>query len=82
VRVKFAFTGRFTPARSCRGTVTLALKAGTKSVATKRVKLDRKCRYTVSFDVPRARLGTAKNVTVTAKAGKRTASRRLPVPKR
>lgn len=82
-RVTFAFTGRFTPARSCRDTVTLTLKAGTKSVATKRVKLDGKCRYKVSFNVDRTRLGTAKNVTVTAKAkaGKRTASRRLSVPR-
>jgi hypothetical protein len=78
-RVKFAYTGRFTPARACRGTVTLVLKAGTKTVATKRVKLDGKCRYKVSFDVPRARLGTAQKVTVTAKAAKRTASRQLTV---
>jgi hypothetical protein len=81
-RVTFAYTGRFTPARSCRGTVTLALKAGTKTVATKRVKLDGKCRYKVSFVVLRTRLGTAKKITVTAKAGQRTASRQLLIPKR
>ena len=79
-RVTFAYTGRFTPARSCRGTVTLVLKAGTKAVATKRVKLDGKCRYKVSFDVLRTRLGTARKVTVTAKAGRRTASRQLTFP--
>jgi hypothetical protein len=81
-RVKFSYTGRFTPARSCRGTVTLTLKAGTKTIATNRVKLDRTCRYKVSFDVTRARLGTATKVTVTAKAkGKRTATRRLTIPR-
>ena len=81
-RVKFSYTGRFTPARSCRGTVTLTLKAGTKKVATKRVRLDRRCRYKVAFDVARSSLGKATTVTVTAKAGKRSASRRLSVPKR
>jgi hypothetical protein len=81
-RVTFAYTGRFTPARSCRGTVTLTLKAGTKTVASKRVKLDSKCRYKVSLVVLRTRLGTAKKVTVTAKAGQRTASRQLLIPKR
>jgi uncharacterized repeat protein (TIGR01451 family) len=81
-RVKFSYTGRFTPARSCRGTVTLTLKTGTKKVATKRVKLDRKCRYKVAFDVARSSLGKATTVTVTAKAGNRSASRRLSIPKR
>jgi hypothetical protein len=81
-RVTFAYTGRFTPARACRGTVTLTLKAGAKTVASKRVKLDGKCRYKVSFVVLRTRLGTAKKVTVTARAGRRTASRQLLVPKR
>jgi uncharacterized repeat protein (TIGR01451 family) len=81
-RLTFAYTGRFSPARSCRGTVTLALKAGTKTLATKRVKLDSKCRYKVDFAVLRGRLGVAKKVTVTAKAGTRTASRQLIVPAR
>jgi hypothetical protein len=82
-RVKFSYSSRFTPARSCRGTVTVALKAGTKTVATKRVKLDGKCRFKVSFDVTRRSLGSATKVTLTAKAaGKRTATSRLRVPKR
>ncbi|MDA0161465.1 hypothetical protein OM076_14405 [Solirubrobacter ginsenosidimutans] len=81
-RVKFSYSGRFAPARSCRGTVTVALKAGTKTVATKRVKLDGKCRFKVSFDVARKSLGSATKVTLTAKAaGKRTATSRLSVPK-
>jgi hypothetical protein len=80
--VRFAYTGRFRPARSCKGTVTLTLKAGAKTVATKKVKLDRKCRYKVSITVARVKLGTATKVTVTAKAkGKRSSSRRLNVPK-
>ncbi|WP_037494750.1 hypothetical protein [Solirubrobacter soli] len=79
--VKFSYTGRFSPARSCKGTVTLTLKAGTKKLATKRVKLDSKCRYKVSFTIARTRLGTATKVTVTAKAGKRSGSRTFAVPK-
>jgi uncharacterized repeat protein (TIGR01451 family) len=82
-RVKFAYTGRFSPAKSCRGKVSLTLTAGKKKVATKKVKLDSKCRFKVSFDVARTRLAKATKVTVTAKAtGKRTASKRLTVPKR
>ncbi|HEY6890608.1 MAG TPA: hypothetical protein VI300_22585, partial [Solirubrobacter sp.] len=81
-RVKFSYSGRFTPARACRGTVTVALKAGTRTVATKRVKLDGKCRFKVSFEVPRTTLGGATKVTLTAKAaGKRTATGHLSVPK-
>ena len=81
-RVKFAYTGRFSPARSCRGNVSLTLTAGKKKVAVKKVKLDSKCRFKVAFDVARSRLAKATKVTVTAKAtGKKTASRRLTVPK-
>ncbi|MDA0161464.1 hypothetical protein OM076_14400 [Solirubrobacter ginsenosidimutans] len=81
-RVKFAYTGRFSPARACRGTVSLTLTAGKKRVAVKKVKLDSRCRFKVSFDVARSRLAKATKVTVTAKAtGKKTASRRLTVPK-
>jgi uncharacterized repeat protein (TIGR01451 family) len=81
-RVKFAYTGRFSPARSCRGKVSLTLIAGKKKVAVKKVKLDNRCRFKVSFDVARSRLAKATKVTVTAKAtGKKTASRRLTVPK-
>jgi hypothetical protein len=81
-RVKFAYTGRFSPARSCRGKVSLTLTAGKKKVAVKKVKLDSKCRFKVSFDVARSRLAKATKVTVTAKAtGKKNVSRRLTVPK-
>jgi uncharacterized repeat protein (TIGR01451 family) len=81
-RVKFAYTGRFSPAKSCRGTVALTLTAGKKRVATKKVKLDSKCRFKVSFDVARTRLAKATKVSVTAKAtGKHTATKRLTVPK-
>jgi hypothetical protein len=80
--VKFAYTGRFSPARSCRGKVTLTLVAGKKKVAVKKVKLDSRCRFKVSFDVARSRLAKATKVTVTAKAaGKKLLSRRLTVPK-
>jgi hypothetical protein len=79
--VTFAYTGRFTPARACRGTVTLSLKAGTRTLATKRVRLDRKCRYKVSFTVTRTRLGKATRVTIMAKQALRSASRTLLVPK-
>jgi uncharacterized repeat protein (TIGR01451 family) len=80
--VKFAYTGHFKPARSCKGTVSLTMKAGSKKVATTKVKLDRKCRFKVSITVARTKLGKATKVTVTAKAkGKRSASRRLSVPK-
>lgn len=79
-QVKFSYTGRFTPARSCKGTVTLTLRAGTRNLATKRVKLDSRCRYKVSFTIARTRLGKATKVTITAKAGRRSASRTLAVP--
>lgn len=81
-RVKFSYTGRLRPVTACRGNVTLTLKAGTKKVATKKVRLDRNCRFKVSFDVARSRLNSATRVTVTAKLGKRTATRHLSVPQR
>ena len=49
-------------------------------VARKTVKPDRNCRYRVRFDVLRSRLAGASSVTVSAKLGRRSASRRLPTP--
>ena len=67
-------------ARPCSGRVALTLKAGKKVVARKTVKPDRNCRYRVRFDVLRSRLGSARNVTVTARLGKRTITHHLKTP--
>ncbi len=50
-------------------------------VATRTVKLDRNCRYSVRFNVVRARLRGARTVTITVRAGRRTATHRVAVPR-
>ena len=52
-------------------------------VQSKRIKLDRRCRYTVRFtEVTRSKLKGATRVTVTVRAGKRTKTHRVAVPRR
>jgi uncharacterized repeat protein (TIGR01451 family) len=81
-RVSFAaISGRL--ARPCGKTATAQLKVGKRLVASKRIRLDRRCRYTVRFtNVARSRLKGATRVTVSVRAGKRTKTHRLAVPKR
>jgi hypothetical protein len=54
-------------ARACRGRVTLELKRGTRLLVKRTVRLDRRCRYSTTFKVKRAKLGGAKKLTVVAR---------------
>ena len=80
-RVNFPTTsGRL--ARPCGKTATVQLKAGSRIVATKRIKLDSRCRYRVRFtNVSRSQLRGATRVSVTVRSGRRTATHRVAVPK-
>lgn len=81
-RVNFATSsGRIT--RCTTKSATAQLKVGSRVIATKRFRLDSRCRYKVRFtSVTRSKLRGATRVTVTVRAGKRTATHRLSVPKR
>jgi len=80
VRVTIPLRARFR-ARGCDGRAALTLKAGGRVVATKTAKLDRNCRYSVRFNVVRARLRGARTVTISVRAGRRTATHRVAVPR-
>ncbi len=81
-RVNLATTsGRL--ARPCGKTATARLKVGKRLIASKRVRLDSRCRYRVRFtNVTRSRLRGATRVSVTVRSGRRTATHRVSVPKR
>lgn len=73
---RFRFTGRLTlpsgvAKSACRaggGTVTLQIKAGANTISTRRVKLDRNCKYAVRINFrSRARFGNRTRLTVIAK---------------
>jgi len=77
-RVDLAVDGRV--ARPCAKTATAQVKVGRRLVASKRVKLDRRCRYRARFNVQRSRLRGATRVTVTVRSSRRTVTHRLSVP--
>jgi uncharacterized repeat protein (TIGR01451 family) len=81
-RVNLATTsGRL--ARPCGKTATAKLKVGKRLIASKRIRLDSRCRYRVRFtNVTRSRLRGATRVSVTVRSGRRTATHRVAVPKR
>ncbi len=81
-RVNLATTsGRL--ARPCGQTATAQLKVGKRLIASKRIRLDSRCRYRVRFaNVTRSRLRGATRVSVTVRSGRRTATHRVSVPKR
>ena len=81
-RVNFATTrGRL--ARPCGKTATAQLKVGKRLIASKRIRLDSRCRYRVRFtNVTRSRLRGATRVSVTVRSGRRTATHRVAVPTR
>lgn len=81
-RVNFATaSGRISRCRT--KTATAQLKVGSRLIASKRIKLDSRCRYKVRFtSVTRTKLRGATRVTVTVRAGRRTATHRLNVPRR
>jgi N-acetylneuraminic acid mutarotase len=62
-------TGGIARAKACYGTVRLTLKVKTKTLATARTKLNRKCDYKVTFKVRRTKLGSAKRLTVVVRFG-------------
>lgn len=59
-RVALPFRSRFSPppgysrAKACRGKVTLQLRAGSRVLATRTARLDRRCRYSTTFRIARA----------------------------
>jgi hypothetical protein len=80
-RVNFStVSGRF--ARCTTRTATAQLKVGSRVIATKRFRLDSRCRYKVRFtNVTRSRLRGATRVSVTVRSGRRTATHRVSVPR-
>ena len=58
--------GNVPRALGCRGTVTLDLKRGSKRLERRSAKLDKRCRYKVTFKPTRTSVGTAKQLTVVA----------------
>lgn len=77
-RVTLTVRGRF--ARPCRTTATVRVRTGRRTVAGKRVRLDRRCRYRARLSLSRSRLGEATRVTVTVRHGRRTKTHRLRIP--
>ena len=60
VRVAIPFRSSFAPPpgltrkKACSGKVTVQLRAGARTIATRTARLNRRCRYKVTFDIPRA----------------------------
>jgi hypothetical protein len=52
---------------ACRGRVRVVLRIGRRVIAVQTVRLNRRCRYTVTFRIRRARLRGARTVTVFAR---------------
>jgi hypothetical protein len=53
-RSSFAPPHGLSRAKACRGKVTVQLRVGNKAIATRTAKLDRRCRYAVTFNLARA----------------------------
>ena len=93
-RVAIPFKSSFSPppgyskARACGGMVTLRLRAATRVIATRTVKLDRRCRYSTTFRVARAAVGGRRVLSVAVRfRGNRymaptTATYQVRVPRR
>ena len=70
-RIAIPFTGGYRignvpRALGCRGTVTLDLKRGSRRLERRSARLDKHCRYKVTFKPTRTSVGTAKQLTVVA----------------
>jgi hypothetical protein len=70
--IKFS-RGYVTPgvsrAKACHGKVTLTLKTGDKTLASRVARLDSKCRYSATFSVKRSLLEGRSSLTVIVKFG-------------
>ncbi|HEY6891484.1 MAG TPA: PKD domain-containing protein, partial [Solirubrobacter sp.] len=70
--IKFS-RGYVTPgvsrAKACHGKVTLTLKTGKKTLASRTARLDSKCRYSATFSVRRSLLEGRSSLTVIVKFG-------------
>jgi hypothetical protein len=70
--IEIAFRSGYSPAgvsraRACRGRVTLELRRGKKVLQRRATRLNKRCRYAVSFSIKRKRIGKAKTLTVVAR---------------
>ena len=70
--VEIDFHGRYSPsglsrAKACSGRVTLELRRGRTVIDRAATRLDRRCRYAVTFSFRRTRIGKAKSLTVVAR---------------
>ena len=70
--VEIAFRSGYSPAgvsraRACRGRVTLELRNGKKVLQRRSTRLDKRCRYAVTFTIRRKTIGKAKTLTVVAR---------------
>jgi hypothetical protein len=59
--------GRLPRSQACKGRVSLELRRGKKLLDRAATRLDRRCRYAVTFSVGRTRVGKARTLTVIAR---------------
>jgi hypothetical protein len=67
--IKIPFKGGYQPgglsrAKACRGKITVTLKRKKKTLQVRRTTLTRKCKYRVTFNVARSKVGSTKRLTV------------------
>jgi hypothetical protein len=70
--VEISFRSGYSPAgvsraRACKGRVSLELRRGKKVLQRRATRLDKRCRYAVTFSVKRTAAGKAKSLTVVAR---------------
>jgi hypothetical protein len=63
-RVRLTVNGRVVATAACRGSLTVAVKRGARTVATARVKLTRDCRFARAIVLSRARAKRARRLRV------------------
>ena len=59
--------GKLSRAKACKGRVTLELRRGKVVLGRATTRLDRRCRYSATFSIGRARVGKAKVLVVVAR---------------
>ena len=53
-------------AKACTGKITLTLRKGSRVLARRSVRLNRRCRFGATFQIARSRIGAARSLTVVA----------------
>jgi hypothetical protein len=71
-RIEIAFRSGYSAVglprrKACKGRVSLQLRKGKQVLVRRTVKLDKRCRYAVTFSLRRTRVGSARTLTVVAR---------------